>query len=734
VRTLLIDNHDSFTFNLFQLIASINGEEPLVVGNDQHPWEELARLDFDNIVISPGPGRPENIADFGVCGRAIVEADAPLLGVCLGHQGIAHFFGGTVRHAPEPVHGRPATVTHDGSPLFAGIPRHFSVIRYHSLIVDPALPPCLGPTAWTADGLLMGLAHRSLPRWGVQFHPESICSEHGARLLTNFRDLTASADRARPRATGPRAMGPELLDSATGHRARRPELPYHEAPRPPTGAGGEAPLVVRSQRLGFYREAGAIFQKLYQDEPLAFWLDSSRAEAGLARFSFLGGAGGPLGLLVTYDARAGEVTVTEGGQTRRQREDIFQFLDRELKYRRCEAGGLPFDLDGGFVGYLGYEVKAAAGGDDRHRGEGPDAAFVFADRLIAVDHRERQVYLVCLGAAGGGAAAEAWFAEVTRALSEPDDAPAPAATGAPLTLRLDKSRGQYLDLIARCQNYLRDGESYEICLTNRIHVDPPPDPPSLYLALRQHNPAPYASYLRFPSVAVLCSSPERFLKIDRGGQVESKPIKGTRPRGDTPEQDAALRLDLAGNEKDRSENLMIVDLLRNDLGRVCEVGSVHVPALMQVESYQTVHQLVSTVRGKLRPGVTAVSCARAAFPGGSMTGAPKLRTMKIIDELEQGPRGVYSGAIGYFSASGAADLNIVIRALVSTPAGTTIGVGGAVVALSDPEEEFEETLVKARALVDALVACSRGGASPALREQLLQGLRSQGRSSLDPEG
>jgi para-aminobenzoate synthetase len=185
--------------------------------------------------------------------------------------------------------------------------------------------------------------------------------------------------------------------------------------------------------------------------------------------------------------------------------------------------------------------------------------------------------------------------------------------------------------------------------------------------------------------------------------VESKPIKGTRPRENGP-ADELLRADLATNPKDRSENLMIVDLVRNDLGRTAEVGSVHVPVLFDVESFASVHQLVSTVRATLAADRTAVECVRHAFPGGSMTGAPKIRTMALIDELEEGPRGVYSGAIGYFSLSGTADLSIVIRTAVVTPSSLSYGVGGAIVALSDPEAEFEETAVKATTVLRLLGA------------------------------
>jgi anthranilate synthase/aminodeoxychorismate synthase-like glutamine amidotransferase len=190
MRTLLIDNYDSFTYNLYQLLAEANGAEPIVVRNDEASWEELARLEFDNVVLSPGPGRPERVRDFGVCAEAVLRSEVPLLGVCLGHQGLCWAHGATVGPAPEPMHGRISAVIREDSALLAGLPREFQVVRYHSLCVEQPLPAELEPIATTSDGVLMGVAHRSRPQWGLQFHPESICTEHGPSMLANFRDLT----------------------------------------------------------------------------------------------------------------------------------------------------------------------------------------------------------------------------------------------------------------------------------------------------------------------------------------------------------------------------------------------------------------------------------------------------------------------------------------------------------------------------------------------------------------
>jgi para-aminobenzoate synthetase len=684
VRTLLLDNYDSFTFNLFQELAEVNGVEPVVVRNDASTWEALRELDFDNVVVSPGPGRPERPGDFGVCADAIRHTAVPLLGVCLGHQGIGHLAGGQVVHAPEVMHGRLSRVRHDGSPLFAGIPQDFEAVRYHSLCVEAPLPASLRTLAWAPDGVVMALAHRTRPLWGVQFHPESVCTEHGMRLLANFRDITLAAGRGR----------------RNGHR------PPRRAPAPrPARNGARRPLRALVERIEGMPDTERAFVALYGEEPAAFWLDSARAAAGCSRFSFMGAPGGPLSATITYDVATREVRVRRGDSLDVHQETIFEHLDRELA-RMPRLPELPFQFDCGFVGYFGYELKADCDGDAAHRSSLPDAAFFFADRLLAFDHAERRTYLVALTDAAGSAAARRWMRETRRRLADlpppPPAAPAGAATAEPVVFRLSRSREHYLDDIRRCQDYLRQGESYEICLTNRITTTAAPDPLALYRTLRHVNPAPFAAFLRFGDAAVVSSSPERFLRIGQDRRAEAKPIKGTVRRGRVPAEDEALAEGLRTSEKNLDENLMITDLLRNDLGIVCDVGSVSVPRLMAIESFQTVHQLVSTIVGRLREDVGPAAGIRACFPGGSMTGAPKKRTMEIIDALEGEARGVYSGAIGYLGAGGGTDLNIVIRTVVMDGRCTSIGAGGAIVMQSDPEEELEEMLLKAEAPMRAI--------------------------------
>jgi para-aminobenzoate synthetase len=712
MRTLLIDNYDSFTFNLFQLLAGVNREEPIVVRNDESSWAELQRLDFDNIVISPGPGRPENPTDFGVCKDAIEAAEVPLLGVCLGHQGLAHFSGSAVVHAPEVMHGRLSAIFHDDSPLYAGIPQGFQAVRYHSLCIEQPVPDCLKVTAWTADGVIMGIEHRTRPLWGVQFHPESICTNDGRQLVQNFRDLTEQVlgeVPSRPRSGSRRAAG-------------------RAAPPRPADAERRPQLQLAVRRLGHLYDPEQVFCHLYAAERHAFWLDSSKVSDARSRFSFMGAAGGPLSAVVTYDVAARNLEVAQPQGTEIRRESIFDYLDRELRRLGTVGAELPFDLTCGFVGYLGYELKADCEGELPHRSTLPDSSFVFADRLIAFDHHEQATYVLCLTDAAGAAAADRWVDETSRELDglpplPPLDLAGAEAAGSPVEFRLSRSHETYIDDINRCKDYLTEGESYEICLTNKVWANARVEPLRLYRILRHINPAPFSAFLRVGHAAVLSSSPERFLKIHRDGWVEAKPIKGTCQRGRDPEEDRRLAEELRTDEKTRAENLMITDLLRNDLGIVCDIGTVHVPHLMEVESYETVHQIVSTVAGHLREGLGAPACVRACFPGGSMTGAPKKRTMQIIDELEKEPRGVYSGAIGYFGLSGAADLNIVIRTIVVDGETISIGTGGAIVMQSDAEEEYEEIRLKARAPMRAINLCVAAQSAEAGRPSPVAGAR-----------
>ncbi|MGK5697835.1 aminodeoxychorismate synthase component I, partial [Streptomyces sp. URMC 128] len=463
---------------------------------------------------------------------------------------------------------------------------------------------------------------------------------------------------------------------------------------------------LHSRRIAGAVDPEAAFGRMYAGAPRAFWLDSSLVEPGRSRFSFFGDGSGPLAEFVRYDVETGRCEIERAGRpVRKVTASVFDYLKRQLSSRHVDATGLPFDFTGGYVGYFGYEVKADCGSPNRHRSPVPDAAWLFADRVIAVDHQEGFTYAVCLAEDTPQAAREAadWLestlADLTCVATQRPPLPVAAAPADPGAAEpwLVRDRATYLADIEACKRELRAGTSYEVCLTNAARLPAPPDALEFYRTLRRDDPAPYVAFLRFGELEVAGSSPERFLRIGRDGTAEAKPIKGTTPRGEGPEEDARLRDALATDPKTRAENLMIVDLLRNDLGRVCRTGSVRVSKLMATETYATVHQLVSTVQGRLRADTDAVDCVRACFPGGSMTGAPKLRTLEIIDSLESEARGVYSGALGYFGCGGGADLGIVIRTAVFADGQMHLGAGGAIVLGSDPDAEYDEMLLKTAA-------------------------------------
>jgi para-aminobenzoate synthetase len=700
MRTLLVDNHDSYTYNVFHLLAGVSGEEPIVVDNDAVSWRALSRWDFDAIVLSPGPGTPRRWHDFCVCDDILRYSEIPVLGICLGHQGLGKMLDGEVSSAPEAMHGRLSRIFHEGAGLFADIPQGFPVVRYHSLAIT-GMSTDGNVCAWADDGVVMGIEHRRRPLWGVQFHPESIATAHGSTLVRNFYAL---AEERKP---------------ASARPARRPAAPSRHVEARPVGAS-DTKLLTRTI-LG-EPSTEVLFEKLFADEKHAFWLDSADAPTRLAQSSYMGTSAGEDRCVLEYEVDEGAVKVHGPDGTKVERGSIFEVLDREIAKRSIETptGQAP-NLLGGFVGYLGYELKADCGSPNVHRSDVPDSVMLYANRLVAVDHVRHRIHLMALYREDEAAAA-GWLAEaegvVQEALADPGAAqPDPSQafgepTAAHVTFDCGRGQTQYLADIARSQAELAAGESYEVCLTDQISTGAEPDPFDLYRNLRRSNPAPFAAYLKLGEVAVVSSSPERFLSVDRDRRVEARPIKGTTPRSSDPERDAALKAMLTNDEKTYAEHLMIVDLLRNDLGIVCEVGSVGVPELMIVEDYATVHQLISTIEGSLPADRSAPECARACFPGGSMTGAPKLRTMEIIDDIEAEARGVYSGAIGYFGLDGVMDLSIVIRTIVLRPGRTTIGAGGAIVMQSDPQDEFDEILLKARAPMAAIARTVTGSDSP----------------------
>jgi len=479
--------------------------------------------------------------------------------------------------------------------------------------------------------------------------------------------------------------------------------------------------------------------EVLRSDPYPWLLESSLTTESVGRYSFAGSdpylvlrvigddlewevrreVGIDFGSLLGHEAPSGRILLVG---------DPLPWV-RTLLPRLSGAAQSSLPFLGGAVGYFAYELggrfePAFKQGTPKPGLDLPPLYLLFIDRLLICDHRERTLHVSALGfdhdPETARARAEAAAADLVKRVQAPLTAPGvepgvqsqtdPAAEGrgrisaqAPsrsaLTLVGERT---YSESIHKILCAIEAGEAYQACLTHRMAQPTLLDPWEAYRRLRHSNPAPFAGYLALPEVSIVSSSPERFLRVGEDGQVESRPIKGTRQRGSSPAEDRILRRELQDSEKDGAENLMIADLVRNDLGRVSELGSVRVPELRAIEEYATVFQMVSTVCGTLRTDCDALDALRAAFPPGSMTGAPKIAAVRLLEELEPVRRGIYSGALGYLDCRGGADFCVVIRTLLFRQGVAYLHVGGGIVVDSDPRAEYAESLLKAQALLDAL--------------------------------
>ena len=465
----------------------------------------------------------------------------------------------------------------------------------------------------------------------------------------------------------------------------------------------------------------------FRDLPFLLFLDSATDPEHLGRYSFL--AADPATAVRSKGLLTQELV--EGSWIRVAGDPLAHIGALVAAHATTPVAAFP-PFQGGAAGYVAYDWGMMLERVPRPRYDDlavPDLLLGLYDWVIAWDHAAGRAWAISTGIPERGAARERRAAQrlafVNDRLAGPDAGGFPArqkdavAPGAPPRqarssaapsypvpdvpgVRSNFTREGYLDAVARVIEYVYAGDIFQANLSQRLQAPLVGAPLDLYRRLRQRNPAPFSAFLDFGDLVVASSSPERFLQVQPDGRVETRPIKGTRPRGLSPEHDAALARALVESDKDRAENVMIVDLLRNDLSRVCRAGTVRVPELFAVEHYATVHHLVSTVVGELAPEHGAVDLLRAAFPGGSITGAPKVRAMQIIAELEPTQRAAYCGSIGYLSLTGALDTSIVIRTCLVLGRDVYFQVGGGIVADSDPEQEYRETLDKARGLIAAL--------------------------------
>ncbi|CAG8472739.1 6927_t:CDS:10 [Ambispora leptoticha] len=834
LRTLIIDNYDSYTFNLLHLWNKSSADNNskatqkcfgattnnvIIIRNDQFEWDYFKTNIlpyFDNVIISPGPGSPEKACDCNV----------PVLGVCLGHQGIGTAFGAK-------------------DSLFFGIPDAFYGVRYHSLVVDHQnLPSDLMITAWFSSNeeennrfssselnngaayIIMGLQHKYKPYYGVQFHPESICTEYGHQLAKNFQKITYSFLKKRGRFFQHHELPSHIQDISI--------IPtFISRPREISSSSCTSPkyhIVLKRLNENIWIDSEKVFENIVSVDPSllgTWWLDSARRPDPQSRFSFMGSTPSeanafsvsyatlPKRLQITCSNGIVMSKVLTGGKTFWDWMSDTMNLFNKCVTRTCViidghqhddliSQQVPFDFRLGMMGYFGYEMKRESLSGyvipqeqwKKNICNQVDAAFIFATQAIVFDHLEKRIWLAGLIREKEHSVNNVEdikdVLDITTGFSPRDFTSWIKATenrllclikgqfgGSVLKLNFNNHRckdnnGQssnyienksdkkrinkhslesqipsssslfipdidypsYISAIEQARSFIHDGQSYEICLTTQIRTtlnQRLDDSLELYKHLRRKNPAPFSALFDFAAEdsIILSSSPEKFIEISSDGCVEMKPIKGTvavasgcfcvdkcdkgkQCELNRKKEDRKRAQSLECNVKERAENLMIVDLIRHDLVHICLPETVRVPLLMKVETYETMHQLVTTVHGSLKSDIDCVEAVRKCFPPGSMTGAPKLRSVQLLDELENHiPRGVYSGCLGYLSIGdgtkarqkGSAMFSVVIRtAVVGNGTDLSIGAGGAITFLSNADEEWREAMLKAQSVIPSVLA------------------------------
>lgn len=452
----------------------------------------------------------------------------------------------------------------------------------------------------------------------------------------------------------------------------------------------------------------------FANRPYSFFLDSGMDPGKMGRYSFMGSDP-----FLVLRSRGDEITVIKEGAEETRQGNPFDVLGEFLELYSLKVQETPVPFVGGAVGYFSYDLGRFIESipdtavDDLQL---PECYVAFYDAVVAYDHLEGKTYVVSTGFPELDETARLQHAEERLKdlrnhvlLSPPPQETKEALAGKNAKLKANFTHDNYLKAVETAREYICAGDIFQVNLSQRFEAAMDVSPYELYKRLRKINPAPFANYFGFDGVTIVGASPERFLKL-RGDRVETRPIKGTRPRGRTPQEDDELARSLLASVKDRAENVMIVDLERNDIGRVCRYGTVRVTELAILETYPTVFHLTSTVVGQLREGSDRIDLLKATFPGGSITGAPKVRSMEIIDQLEPTRRSVYTGSLGYLSFNGDMDLDIVIRTIIVKDGKAYFQVGGAITYDSDPEAEYIETLDKGRAMMQALGLSPESGA------------------------
>lgn len=813
---LILDYHDSYTNNLLTLFTElfaadsttsdgfiksrvhvVEWDDPRLAQSVDDAMRFIHDGAYDCLILSPGPGRPDRREDVGYLIELIHRLPhLPILGVCLGMQALAVAYGGKIDNVPRIRHGHVIEVEHQARGLFEGLDAFAGdgkesrnvcrMVSYNSLMVVDLPEDTLDILA-TSDGSTVGhsehehgkgqtqvqaLQHRSLPHMGVQFHPESIESTDGARILGNFLKVVEEVCRRQRSLTTPAPEADSIVDGASVQDGD--ETRFDVAVAAVDAASEHSTL----SRTSHDREAGNLwrFEERRLDRVLCNAASTSEQEPTPQLFDRLcRSRRHPLGEIWLDGETPGAATASTMAlpsflltyclATRHVECHYLQRTDGNDTSTICKAvkqlsadgcgfwdwfaaghaelggdGGLGDPRTGrrrgpGWYGWWGYEMKAESLAgyrrlDAQAISAGIDACWAWCPSVVVVgkDALGQASAPMQISLAGDDVARHGqsdmvrWLNELgvgwTQSDALHDEAPAIMPILPTPSIAFDAPCSTaYLASIDACRQRIYAGDSYELTLTAPFKspaVLSRDESYAAYLALRSRNPAPYSTYIHLPTLplSILSSSPERFIRI-HDGHVEMKPIKGTRARVRTAQgsdyiqpDDSQVAQALANDPKERAENLMIVDLIRSDLHACCRPESVRVPKLIALESYARVHQLVSTVTGQLADHVSPVEAVKRCFPPGSMTGAPKLRSVEILETLEKTPRGIYSGALGHMGLNGDIDLSVVIRTVVCDSQGLSIGGGGAITWLSDPASEWQEVLTKVYSVAKAFTSAT----------------------------
>ncbi|KTW26701.1 aminodeoxychorismate synthase [Pneumocystis carinii B80] len=728
-RILIIDAYDSYFYNICSLVQKVLPMARLfIIRSDQIEKDKLYECieGFECCILGPGPGNPGKAKDVGVFPAIWTlkeELVLPVFGICLGMQTLCLEWGGSVSRLKYVAHGIISEIEHTEKEIFEGHSKGFKAVRYHSFCVNISESCFLEGLAWTLDEngkVLMGVKHKKKPFYGVQYHPESFLSEHGEKIIYNFWKQTCEFNKRERR---PRIILNKKWNVL--HQAIQPLGTIIERDETKDQKFNEE-LDKQNKSIDIFEDkkenervffevlnieisAIEIVEELHLEKRETCAILESTREPG--RYSIIGVPSEghytlthtfpDMYLIKTYSDQQEKIPLNTP--------HIWTWLIDNIRKLQVNNGPeVPFQ--GGFIGYFNYEYTIYTTNIyQKSKFKHPDVSLLFFERSIVIDVIKNQVVVQSLikndpWVTKTAAIIRSFNRKYSNNLESSENSfnQNNYSQNILQTRIVLPNKDEYLKKIEIAQNYIKQGESYELCLTSTTHIFSsekctPIHDWNLYKRLRILNPAPFSGYLRLNGVTLLLSSPERFLSWSSDGLCELRPIKGTLRKD--PSIDLKKATDLLKNPKDYAENLMILDLIRNDLCQIAK--NVHVPAFMQVEEYQTLYQLVSVIQGTVQPPYTGIDVLAYALPPGSMTGAPKKRSIELLYELEKKERDIYSGVFGYFSVCGRGDWSVIIRSTFRyhDEDHWNIGAGGAITNLSNAEDEWDEMILKLQSVL-----------------------------------